>query len=92
MTNIGPVYDSIMRALRQIQAHLKKNGDLSLLGGTFFFKAYEKKLPVLIFASQLRTERPNLILNSNTTVALILQDTVMESHDTQLQTSNIAVQ
>ena len=47
----------MLRALFEIQKHIKKNSDLNLMAGKFYFKADDdgelmnREKPVLIFAS-----------------------------------------
>ena len=64
-----------MTALLEIHQHIKKNADVNLTAGTFYFKADDREKPVLMFASKLKTDRPILVLNSNIQVALLLQET-----------------
>ena len=62
---MGPLFDRILTAVLEIHQHIKKNADVNLTGGTFFFKADDRDKPVLFFASQLKTDRPILVLNTN---------------------------
>ena len=77
MPNTGMVYERILTAIVEIHQHIKKNADIQLTAGTFYFKADDLEKPVLVFATQLKTDRPILVLNPNIDVALILQNPIM---------------
>ena len=70
MPNQGLTYERIFKSMWEIQAHIKKNSDITLTAGNFFFKIDEVDRPVLLFATQIKTERPILVLNSSVNMAL----------------------
>ena len=56
----------------EIYTHIKKNSDINVISGNFFFKIDDDEPPVLLFAMQIKTERPILILNSSINMALCM--------------------
>ena len=54
----------------ELHNHIKKNSDIVVTGGIFYFKFDTKERPFLIFAHQIKTERPIMILNSKIDFAL----------------------
>lgn len=66
MPNAGPIYEHLLKALLEIHGHIKKNSDIMVTGGNFYFKldpTVNDEKPTLLFATQIKTERPILILN-----------------------------
>ena len=70
----GPVYERLLTAVVEMHNHIKKNADISLVSGTFYFKGEESERPTLLFASNLKTDRPIIVLNPSIPVTLILQE------------------
>lgn len=58
----------------EIHNHIKKNSDVFVTGGNFYFKLDAKEKPVLLLATKIRTERPILILNSTINLAIVSQE------------------
>ena len=78
----------------EIHNHIKKNADINLTGGTFYFKGedVEKEKPTLLFATNLKTDRPIIVLNPGVDVTLILQETHERiDREVQLSPANEAV-
>ena len=38
---MGPIFESILRAMSEIQGHIKKNSDIVISAGNFYFKINE---------------------------------------------------
>lgn len=74
LPNNGIIYERIMTAMMEIYSHVKKNADITLTAGTFYFKGEDTESPTLLFATNLKTDRPILVLNPNVYVALILHE------------------
>ena len=51
--------------MAKIQLHVKKNRGTQLLSGNFYFKVDKSGHLVFFLATQIRTERPLIVLNSN---------------------------
>ena len=51
LPNSGMVYDRILTALVEIHNHIKKNAEISVTSGTFYFKADDFEKPVLMLAT-----------------------------------------
>ena len=51
LANVGYLGDRILRALLEIHNHIKKNSDILLIAGTFYFKLDDAEKPVLLFAT-----------------------------------------
>ena len=60
--------------MAEIAGHIKKNSDITVSGGTFYFKFDDAEKPVLLFAAQIKTERPILILNSAVNLAIVMTE------------------
>ena len=74
LPNQGLIHTCLSSSIQEIVAHLKRQSEITLLSGTFFFKMQEegarKSRPTLIFVTQLKTERPLMILNPNETLVI----------------------
>ena len=57
--------------MREIYAHFKKSQE-NIQSGNFYFKLDEQ--PILIFATQIKTERPKLLLNFKADFSIIIND------------------
>ena len=68
--NLGKIYERLLLAMLEIHNHIKKNSDILVTGGTFFFKFDTKDRPFLVFATKIKTERPIPILNAKVNFAL----------------------
>ena len=66
----GKIYEVLLFACLELHNHIKKNSDIVVNGGTFFFKFDTKDRPFLVFAAKIKTERPIPILNANVNFAL----------------------
>ena len=55
----------------EIHNHIRKNSDVLVTGGNFYFKLNESERPILLLATQIRTERPILVLNASISFALV---------------------
>lgn len=65
------MYERFLKAMVEIHNHIKKNSDILVTGGNFYFKLDEMERPVLLLATQIKTERPILILNASINMALV---------------------
>ena len=63
LQNTGYAYEKIVKSILQIVSHLKKGSDITLTRGSFFFKFNESDQPVLTLATELKTERPIMLLS-----------------------------
>lgn len=74
------IYLRLNTAISEIHTHVKKNQDNSIMAGNFFFKiapassGNQQHQLVLIFATQIKAERPLIILNSSIKMTICLQD------------------
>ena len=84
LPNSGLMYERILTALVEIHQHIKKNAEISVTSGTFYFKADDLEKPVLLFATQLKTDRPILVLNSTINVALVLTESSIPTLESEL--------
>ena len=73
LPNSGYTYDKLSRAVWQIHNHAKANSDVKLQSGMFFFKFDLDDEPVLLYAMQLKTERPIMALNGSIPMTLKLK-------------------
>lgn len=51
LPNHGHTYERLYKAMSEIYNHIKKNSDITITGGTFYFKLDDAEKPVLIFAT-----------------------------------------
>jgi len=72
--NTGRTFELIRDATWEIHAHIKKNSGINLTAGTFFYKCDDSERPVLLFATQLKTERPILVLNPHCNFAITMEE------------------
>ena len=83
LPNQGLIHTCLSSSIQEIVAHLKRQSEITLLSGTFFFKMQEegarKSRPTLIFVTQLKTERPLMILNPNETLVIEPHHHLIES-------------
>ena len=75
MPNQGQVYERLLRSMLEIHNHIKKSSDVLVTGGNFYFKLNDSERPILLLATQIKTERPILVLNASINVALVATET-----------------
>ena len=71
LPNQGKVYERLLRAMLELHNHVKKNSEIAVTGGNFYFKFDTKDRPFLLFGTQIKTERPIPILNSKLNFVLV---------------------
>ena len=74
LQNTGYAYEKIVKSILQIVSHLKKSSEITLTKGSFFFKFNESDQPVLILATELKTERPIMLLSNSMNTKLCLRE------------------
>ena len=50
LPNVGIVYEKLLRSMLELHNHIKKNSDILVTGGFFYFKFDNKDRPFLLFA------------------------------------------
>ena len=83
LENDCTIYNRLQQAMSEIHWHVRRNRDAAIMSGNFYFKLTPELKLVLILATQIKTERPVLVLNSSLRLEIRLFD--------QLKSSNTAM-
>ena len=67
------IYSKLQQALAEIHQHVRRNQDTGIMSGNFYFKLTPDNQLVLLLATQIKTERPLIVLNSNLKMNICLQ-------------------
>ena len=88
MAQDSAVYLVLAKIMDQIHSHTKKSSENAVVGGNFFFKITNQAKPVLLFASQIKTERPSFVLNPLLKMAICFKGTLESKDQEQLDSQN----
>lgn len=70
LKNKGFIFENLSKSMWQIYNHIKRNSDIQIIGGQFFFKFNEHDQACLIFATCIKTDKAATILNGNLHIGL----------------------